>query len=235
MAEATKNASSKTSSESGLLVYAPDSVGNKEEFITLVKKDLIHGKGKDPVTETELVYFLQVCQSSGLNPITKQIYAIFRGGKMTIQAGIDGLRAIAERSGRYGGSTEGKFEYDDEDKLVRASVTVFKDVNGKTYETTGTAKFSEYVVDTSPMWRKMPETMLEKCAEAKALRKAFPNIGQIYVEEEMAQADKLNIKSEDIVKPDAKKIESEVTALVDQALDEREDKTDADKDTVQDQ
>jgi hypothetical protein len=50
------------------------------------------------------------------------------------------------------------------------------------------------------MWKKMPETMLEKCCEAKALRMAFPDfLGGVYTQEEMEQAEEGRVGG---VKPD---------------------------------
>lgn len=206
---------------SDMIAYAPDSLPEtaRKEYVELVKKQLIAGKGGTNPSDTELAYFLQVCRSSGLNPLTRQIYAIYRGGKMTIQTGIDGLRAIAERTGAYAGSDAGKFEYDGTDKPVRATVTVRKVIGGQVFETSATAKWDEYAIPSSPMWRKMPETMLEKCAEAKALRKAFPNIGQVYVEEEMQQADHTpHVTEAEVIKQDPKKLAADVDKLVTEAL-----------------
>jgi phage recombination protein Bet len=208
-----------------LIAYAPSEIANKDEYVQMVTSQLIKGKTTGAPTKNELLYFLQVAQATGLNPLTKQIYAIFRKNKdvenMTIQTGIDGLRTIAERSGRYAGSDSGKFEYNDKNELIRATVTVKKVIDGLIIETTGSAAWNEYAVPSNPMWRKMPETMLEKCAEAKALRKAFPNIGQVYVEEEMHQADRVFFQPEDLQKIDTGEIEEQVKKLVDKALEDK--------------
>jgi hypothetical protein len=73
----------------------------------------------------------------------------------------------------------------------KATVTVKKVVQGVICDFTATAKWSEYYPGDRQgmMWQKMPENMLGKCAEAKALRKAFPAVmGGLYVAEEMQQA-----------------------------------------------
>ncbi|MFZ9350178.1 MAG: recombinase RecT, partial [Candidatus Fonsibacter ubiquis] len=69
------------------------------EQIQLISTTIAPGCNGD-----ELRLFSYACQRTGLDPFSKQIYPIKRGGKMTIQAGIDGLRAIAERTGELDGS-----------------------------------------------------------------------------------------------------------------------------------
>jgi phage recombination protein Bet len=141
--------------------------------------------------------FVEVCNYHRLNPFARQIYAVVRGGNMVIQTSIDGYRLLAERSGKYAGQLGPEWCGDDgmwkdvwlSDKPpVAARIGVLrKDFAQPTW---GIAKYKSYVQESSPLWRKMPDVMLSKCAESLALRKAFPaEMSGIYTAEEMQQAD----------------------------------------------
>ena len=159
------------------------------ENITPAQVDLIKSQIAVGATNDELKLFLHVADKSGLDALSKQIYFIKRGGKMTIQTAIDGFRSIADRTGQYCSSDDPIFEEKD-GKLTKATVTVGKRVQGVEGKFTATARWDEYYPDKNTfMWDKMPYTMLGKCAEALALRKAFPQqLSGLYTGDEMDQA-----------------------------------------------
>ena len=146
--------------------------------------------------KAELAVFLHYSQRTGLDPFARQIYMIERGGRFTIQASIDGLRIVAQRSGEYAGQSGPYWCGEDgtwtdvwleKTPPTAAKVGVWR--KGWTEPAWGVAKFDSYN-SGSPIWKKMPDTMIAKCAEALALRKAFPNdLSGIYAAEEMEQAD----------------------------------------------
>ena len=142
----------------------------------------------------ELRLFAYACQRTGLDPFSKQIYAIKRGGKMTIQAGIDGLRSIAERTGQLDGS---ETHWCGEDgvwadvwlssKPPAAAKTIIHR-KGASHPFVGVARFADYNAGQG-LWSKMPAAMIAKCSEALALRKAFPaDLSGVYSTDEMEQA-----------------------------------------------
>lgn len=164
--------------------------------IDLIKRTVAKGADND-----ELQMFLTVSARAGLDPFTKQIHLVKRWSKAegrevaTIQTGIDGYRAIAEKTGKYGGSDDATFTFAKEgDKIPEsATVKVFKVMGDRTIEIKATAYWDEFFPSNEKlafMWKKMPKLMLAKCAESLALRKAFPNVlSGIYTHEELEQGE----------------------------------------------
>ena len=147
----------------------------------------------------ELKLFAYACQRTGLDPFSKQIYAIKRAGKMTIQAGIDGLRAIAERSGQLDGSEtfwcgeDGQWQDVWLAAKPPAAAKTIIHRKGSNHAFTGVARFADYNAGQG-LWSKMPAAMIAKCAEALALRKAFPaNLSGVYTTDEMEQAEEVTV------------------------------------------
>ena len=143
----------------------------------------------------ELRLFAYACQRTGLDPFSKQIYAIKRGGKMTIQAGIDGLRSIAERTGQLDGSRtywcgeDGQWQDVWLGSKPPAAAKTIIHRKGSSHPFVGVARFADYNAGQG-LWSKMPAAMIAKCSESLALRKAFPaDLSGVYSTDEMQQAE----------------------------------------------
>jgi phage recombination protein Bet len=182
------------------------------EHVALIKRTI----GRD-LDDAELALFLHQCKRTGLDPLTRQLYAIKRAGRMTIQTSIDGFRLIAERTGQYAGQL-GPFWCDGElyPKLNEAGVAVGEEFQWLTAWISpkppaaarvavlrkdfaeplwSVARFASYAGEN--LWKKMPEVMIAKCAEALALRRAFPQeLSGLYTADEMSQADETRVTVE---------------------------------------
>jgi phage recombination protein Bet len=186
------------------LAVAPQPGEFSPEQIDLLKRTICKGS-----TDDEFTLFIGQCKRTGLDPFARQIHAVKRwDGKqkrevMQVQVGIDGYRLIAERTGLYAGNDDPVF--DDEDKPRKATVTVYKLVGGVRCPFTASARWEQYYPGEKQgfMWNKMPHLMLGKCAEALALRKAFPaELSGLYTTDEMQQ------QGGQIVQAEVKQIEA---------------------------
>lgn len=181
------------------------------EEIGLIKDTICKG-----ATDTELKLFLHQCKTTGLDPLARQIYSVERKEKRndnwvtvrSIQVSIDGFRLIAERSGKYAGQV-GPYWCDSSGQWsdvwlsgeapVAARIGVLRhDFKEPCW---GVARFDAYAQKNkegkpTSMWAKMGDVMVAKCAEALALRKAFPQeLSGLYTGDEMAQAEVVEIES----------------------------------------
>lgn len=162
--------------------------------------------------EASVDMVLAYCQAAGLDPMTKPVHIVPMNVKKpgsrdqyewrdVVMPGIELYRTKAHRTGEYAGQDEAEFGPTVKEKLggveVRypewCKVTVYKVVQGqrvaysaKVYWTETYATKDRNSESPNAMWKKRPFGQLEKCAEAAALRKAFPEaVGAQPTAEEM--------------------------------------------------
>lgn len=177
-----------------------------DDDVSLIKETVCRG-----ATDTEFKLFLYQANKTGLNPLARQLFAVKRYDSslkrevMSIQVSIDGFRLIAERTGHYAGQVGAFWCGDDgvwrdvwlsNKPPVAAKVGILRDDFKE--PCWGVARFDAYKqsykdkntgeMKLSPMWSKMGDVMIAKCAESLALRKGFPQeLSGLYTSDEMGQ------------------------------------------------
>lgn len=177
---------------------------DNEAMFTALQNSLYPG-----ATRESVAMVISYCQASGVDPMTKPVHLVPMSVKVpgtrdkyewrdVIMPGIELYRTKAHRTGDYSGQDEPEFGETisrfDMQFPAWCKVTVYRTVHGErvpysakvfwleTYATAGKKTDAP-----NSMWRKRPFGQLEKCAEALALRKAFPEeIGAQPTMEEMA-------------------------------------------------
>lgn len=165
--------------------------GLSQEQVNILKRIIC----KD-ATDDELLLYVHRCKTVGFDPLGGQMHMVKRKDHKTgnsavaFQTGIDGFRSIADSTGEYAGNDDPVFEEGSGKFPTKATVTVFRMIQGQRVPFTASARWDEFFPGDAMgfMWKKMPHVMLGKCAEAQALRKAFPKKLQgLYVTEELDQ------------------------------------------------
>lgn len=194
---------------------------NEKELIKVLSTSLYPGAQLESIKMV-----IEYCRASQLDPMQKPAHIVPMWDKNTksmrdvIMPGVGLYRTQAARTGEYAGMSEPEFGPDVTEKLGGIEVTYPKwckvivkrllsnDVMAEfpaveywreNYATAG--KDSEA---PNAMWKRRPYGQIAKCAEAQALRKAFPEIGSQPTAEEMEGKD---LSSSDMAPRQAEKVE----------------------------
>lgn len=156
--------------------------------LDLLKRTIAKG-----TTDDEFALFVSTSNRLGLDPFARQIFAVKRWDSrenrevMSIQVSIDGFRVAAARTNELDGQ-DGPYWCGEDGvwrdvwlgKTAPAASKVLVYRRGCAHPFVGVATYASYAQknrDGNPnaMWARGADFMLAKCAEAVALRKAFPN------------------------------------------------------------
>jgi len=174
-----------------LATYDPKSL-----TIDIIKNQLT--KKGDPIpTDHDCLKFIALCKAHNLNPFINDAYLIVaRNGKASIITSIAALEKRASSSPQFDGCThgiivkrgkdivyqDGSFKLKD-DVILGGWAKAYRKDQAHTQLTT--VNLTEYRGNT-PIWSQKTGIMIEKCAEAQALRKTFVNETRgMYTSEEM--------------------------------------------------
>jgi phage recombination protein Bet len=176
------------------------------------------------LNDIEFELFMEACRSYKLDPFRKQIIpAVYNKNdaakrNMTLITTRDGLRVIASRQGNYRPSSEPPvFEYHGSDwahpgdglppnplKIVSCTVKLWRKDDGEWFPVIGQVFWDEYAPRggawSRSQWPTMPRVMIQKCAEAAALRAGWPDaFAGLYVAEEFASAEASDLSASEMI------------------------------------
>lgn len=166
------------------------------ELIDVLRNSLYPG-----AADNSIKLVISYCKASGLDPMQKPVHIVpmfdNKAGVMrdVVMPGIGLYRTQAARSGEYAGVSEPEYGPDVTESIGGQQITypawcrvTIKRLlaNGVVAEFAATERWKENYamkggkeksIAPNAMWAKRPYAQIAKCAEAQALRKAFPEFG----------------------------------------------------------
>lgn len=189
-------------------------IGDTEVKLTpSIVQEYILGSNSGKITLPEFKFFCEMAKSRGLNPFTREIFAIKYGNSpATIVVSKQAILKRATMHPKFNGllsgifvkTSDGKIEKRDggilldDELLVGSWCEVFrKDWDKPMY---CSCSMNEIKQEKNQSWQKMPVTMAIKTATVRACRDAFPeDLGGLYEKDEISKPiDNAGFTEEDI-------------------------------------
>lgn len=183
------------------------------ELVSVLRSSLYPG-----AAEASVLMVLSYCKAAGLDPMQKPVHIVpmwsAAEGRLVDQVmpGIGLYRIQAARTGQYAGVSEPEYGPDVTEDIGGLSITypawckvvVRRALPcGKVAEFAAVERWKENyatkksnVTTPNSMWARRPYAQLAKCAEAQALRKAFPEIGSQPTADEMEGKEIIDVRGE---------------------------------------
>lgn len=190
---------------------------SEAELIGVLTNSLYPG-----ATSGSIKLVIGYCKAAGLDPMQKPVHIVpMWDGKSkqmrdVVMPGIGLYRTQAARSGEYAGVTEPEFGDDVTENVGGVQITYPKWCrvavrrllpNGTVADFTAKELWKENYATKgkdsaapNAMWLRRPYAQLAKCAEAQALRKAFPEFGAQPTADEM-EGRELDMGAAEVVSP----------------------------------
>ncbi|WP_375668448.1 recombinase RecT [Bartonella sp. AP36NXGY] len=160
-----------------------------EEFRETIIKTCIGYKNANVITDAEFAVFLFVANTYGLNPLTKEIYALpKKGGGIIPVVSIDGWIKIIKSNPQFDGMTF-QDQLDKDGNLIAIKCAIRLKGIKDPIEVTEYLKECEQ--DHSDPWKKYPARMLRHKATIQCARYAF-GLSGIYEEDEAKRINEAN-------------------------------------------
>lgn len=182
---------------------------SKEQIKLLEQNKIIPANCPD----AQIQFFATVCEKKKLDPFLRQIHLVERKSKdsrggwitsYTIQAGIDGMRVIAQRNCKIISYKRWVEKREDD---IYGCCEIDTEDRGKYSDELPFKEYAQTKSDGSlnHFWKQFPQTMIKKCAEESVLRMMAPeDLSGVYGDDEMMQADSENGKPKEL--PTAKEV-----------------------------
>lgn len=185
---------------------ASKEIVTQEERTLVTKQDVDDWLfGSDTkLTEKQKALFYQVCLTSQLNPVKREVHAVAFGNNFNIITGYEVYLKRAERTGRL---DYWKATVEKRDNEWVGICTVKR--TDRTEPTTIEAWFNEYN-QGNKMWKEKPRTMIRKVAIAQAFRMSFPDDlgGLPYTSDEITIDGEIVPPPKEISKPEKPKLKT---------------------------